>query len=211
MENKRFTFEEIFAQNERRIYFHMHRLNLKDPHQEYYQKGLIAMWEAYQKYQPDKGAFSTYFNAMINQRLRDLMREKYRTKEKETLYQDNNKALKHNGNYQQGQGTATLLVPHTEIPVEDDTFWQQVKSRLSNKQWKWVQFFIIEGMSIKEIAQQENVSQEAVKDWGKEAKKKLRNVLISYFKLKIFPKKIKLSSQTSDISNRNHKNARCIA
>jgi len=177
MENKRFTFEEIVAQNKRRIYFQMHRLNLKDPHQEYYQEGLIAIWEAYQKYQPDKGPLSTYFNYIIRHRLTDLIRKQNRTTEKDKLYQNNSEPTRHDGNYKQGQGTTTLLVQLHEIPLEDKKFWQQIKDKLSHNQWKWVRFFIIEGMSIKEISQQESVSEDAVKGWGKEAKKKLRSQL----------------------------------
>src|SRR5699024_11256212 len=43
---------------------------------EFYQKGLVAMWRAYETYQPDKGVLSTYFNYSIRHRLIDLIQKK---------------------------------------------------------------------------------------------------------------------------------------
>jgi len=48
-------FEEIFKQNEKRIYYHMHKLAIRDPFGEFYPEGLYGMWTAYQKYEPNKG------------------------------------------------------------------------------------------------------------------------------------------------------------
>lgn len=69
MKNNRFTFEELFKKNECRTNYHLHRINIHDPHQESFQEGLIAMWNAYNYYQPDQGPLSTYFNIIIRQRL----------------------------------------------------------------------------------------------------------------------------------------------
>lgn len=62
-------FEEIVAQNKRRTYYQLQRLNLRDPHQEYFQEGLCALWSAYIKYEPDKGPMATYFNYAIRHHL----------------------------------------------------------------------------------------------------------------------------------------------
>src|SRR5690625_7386091 len=37
------SFEEIVKQNERRVQYYIHKLNVRDPHQKFYQKGLVAM------------------------------------------------------------------------------------------------------------------------------------------------------------------------
>lgn len=50
MEKGKITFEDIFKQNERRIHYHIHRLNIRDSQQEFYQEGLVAMWNAYETY-----------------------------------------------------------------------------------------------------------------------------------------------------------------
>jgi len=66
-------FEEIFKQNEKRIYYHMHKLGIRDPLGDFYAEGLFAMWTAHQKYEPNKGPFATYFNYTIRNRLIDLI------------------------------------------------------------------------------------------------------------------------------------------
>ncbi|WP_077329048.1 sigma-70 family RNA polymerase sigma factor [Virgibacillus siamensis] len=73
--DNRIAFEEIFEQNKRRIHYHIHKLNINDPHDEFFQEGLIAMWNAYETYQPDKGAMATYFNYTIRNRLIDRIRK----------------------------------------------------------------------------------------------------------------------------------------
>ncbi|WP_156290976.1 sigma factor-like helix-turn-helix DNA-binding protein [Oceanobacillus salinisoli] len=60
------------------------------------------------------------------------------------------------------------------IQVLDQNSWERVFSLLTEKQRKWVYYHIIRDMSLKEIAKLENTSVEAVKDWGKQAKRKLR-------------------------------------
>ncbi|WP_156520729.1 hypothetical protein [Oceanobacillus sp. Castelsardo] len=42
-------FEEIFKQNEKRIYYHMHKLGIRNPFGDFYSEGLYAIWIAYQK------------------------------------------------------------------------------------------------------------------------------------------------------------------
>ena len=77
MENKtNLSFEEIMKQNERRVHYYIHRLKVNDTHQDFFQEGLVAMWHAYEKYQPNKGALSTYFNYTIRHRLIDLIQKK---------------------------------------------------------------------------------------------------------------------------------------
>ncbi|GAB4074311.1 hypothetical protein GCM10028778_18140 [Barrientosiimonas marina] len=57
------------------------------------------------------------------------------------------------------------------MAIADDAFWDRVKSKLTANQWKWVQYHIIEDMRLPEIARQEGVSAEAVKSWGREARR----------------------------------------
>ena len=49
------SFEEIMKQNERRVHYHIHKLQVNDPHQEFYQEGLVAIEDAYETHQPDLG------------------------------------------------------------------------------------------------------------------------------------------------------------
>ncbi|QKY70282.1 sigma factor [Lentibacillus sp. CBA3610] len=75
--DNRITFEEIFEQNKRRNNYHIHKLNIPDPHQAFFQEGLVAMWQAYESYQPDKAPMATYFNDMTRNRMIDTIRRRH--------------------------------------------------------------------------------------------------------------------------------------
>lgn len=176
MKNNLFTFEEIFKQNERRIHYHLHKLSIQDPHQEFYQEGLVAMWDAYENYQPDQGPLSTYFNFIIRHRLIDMIRKESRRIEREVLASKKEDEAFETGVYHKANDTTLPGLTVTEAIGNDVYLWQYIKKSLTEKQWKWVQYYIIEDKSLKEIAEQEKVSVEAVKSWAKEVKRKLRNV-----------------------------------
>ncbi|MDC3411833.1 sigma-70 family RNA polymerase sigma factor [Aquibacillus sp. 3ASR75-11] len=156
-------FCEVAKQNERRIHYHIHKLGIFDPHQEYYQEGLYALWNAYCTYQPEKGSFSTYLNYSIRNRLIDLLRKNIRQIEKDTLVID----------YQISNYESYAI-----DTLEDPLFWEEIKSLLTIKQWKWVYYHIILDLPIKAIAQKENTTVDAVKNWGREVRKKLGTNLI---------------------------------
>jgi len=165
-------FEDIFKQNEKRIYYHMHKLGIRDPYGDFYSEGMYAMWTAYQKYEPNKGPLATYFNYTIRNRLIDLIRKKTKDEENEENYVEKERLTTHDGNK---YGDSKMPILDTSgLDIEDANSWEHVFSLLTEKQRKWVYFYIIRDMSLKEIAEQENVSVEAVKDWGKQARKKLR-------------------------------------
>src|SRR5690625_7933156 len=74
MERYDLEFRDLLMRNKQRIYYQLHRLNINDTHQEFYQEGLVAMWNAYRTYKADKGPFATYFNYTIRYRMIDLLR-----------------------------------------------------------------------------------------------------------------------------------------
>lgn len=173
--NNSFTFEEIFKQNERRIHYHIHKLNIRDPHQDFFQEGLVALWNAYKTHEPDKGPMATYFNFTIRNRLIDKVRKDTRlTENDEKVIMKNMKELD-DGNHFSTSEAVYPLVDTSDIPVHDSYLWNQLKDNLTTNQWKWIDYYIVKDMSIKEIANLENKSEDAVKSWGRQARKKLRN------------------------------------
>ncbi|MFC4022323.1 sigma-70 family RNA polymerase sigma factor [Oceanobacillus longus] len=170
------TFEEIFKQNERRIYYQMQRLGIKDPSREFYTEGLYAMWMAYKKYQPDKGPLATYFNYTIRNRLIDLLRKKASTLEVEEKNRKEAVTQLTEGNYIRNSHTPYPLPNVPDILLEDPIQWRKLKSQLTENQWKWIYFHILGDMSVKDIAIQENTTVEAVKSWGKQVRKKLKRM-----------------------------------
>lgn len=176
MKNKQpFSFEDIFQQNERRIHYHIQRLDIRDSHKDFFQEGLIALWDAYENYEPDQGPMATYFNFTIRNRLIDKIRKEARhTNNNEKVVMEHKTQL-NGGNHFKTNETIYPLVDKTEIPIEDSYFWKNLKNNLTDNQWKWVYYYIIKDMSIKEIAELEKKSEDAIKSWGRQARKNLRN------------------------------------
>ncbi|WP_342447741.1 sigma-70 family RNA polymerase sigma factor [Lentibacillus salicampi] len=130
------------------------------------------MRNAYENYQPDQGPMATYFNYTIRNRMIDLVRKQNKEAEKTVHYAQEYRTHIDNGNYYRSNGLA-YPVRQNGGKKRDAAFWQTVREQLSDNQWKWVKCFIVEEMSVKEIAEQEGVSVEAVKSWGKQARRKL--------------------------------------
>jgi RNA polymerase sigma factor (sigma-70 family) len=155
----------------------MHKLGIHDPDGEFYSEGMYAMWQAYKKYEPDKGPLSTYFNYTIRYRLIDLLRKKIKEKEKEAdLIEKESASLTH-GNKSSTSNAPLLPATEAAFPIQDETLWETVFSNLTLNQGKWVYYAIIRDMSLKEIAEQEDVTVDAVKSWARQARKKLKKVL----------------------------------
>lgn len=169
------SFEEIFAQNKRRIHYQIHKMNISDPHQDFFQEGLCALWNAYETYNPDKGPMATYFNFAIRNRLIDKIRKETRTVEKEQTVVEAKKTQLDDGNHKKQNETPQLLPDRSGVELNDNQLWKALQKNLTEKQWKWIKLYIIEEIPLKEIARMENTTTEAVKSWGKQTRSKLRS------------------------------------
>lgn len=167
-------FELFFRQHEGRVWHQIRRLGVSaDWYDEFYAEGIVALWEAYRSYDHQRGDVGTYLNYRIRYRLIDLLRRKLREVERvEKVVEQKGEEL-HAGNFHRASGMP--LVDARGIEVGDDQFWERVRSRLSEKQWKWVKYFIIADLSVKEIMELEGVSADAVKGWGREVRRKLKD------------------------------------
>jgi RNA polymerase sigma factor (sigma-70 family) len=169
---QKFTFEEIVKQNENRIHYQLQLLGIRDMEGDFYAEALIAMWRAYKKYDPNKGPMATYFNYSIRNRMIDLIRARVREEE------NNQSVVDYYSSFHESlQSTSKPTLNITsDKDIVDEHLWHKVFSTLTDKQRKWVYYAIIKNYSLKEIAEKEGVSVEAVKSWAKEAKKKLRRL-----------------------------------
>ncbi|HLS09749.1 sigma factor-like helix-turn-helix DNA-binding protein [Lentibacillus sp.] len=75
--------------------------------------------------------------------------------------------------------TYPVVQKNSDIEACNTAFWQKVRDQLSDNQRKWVRYHIIEDMHLKEIAEQEGVTVEAVKSWGKGVRRKLRTAAVN--------------------------------
>ncbi|MUV38776.1 DNA-directed RNA polymerase [Lentibacillus sp. JNUCC-1] len=164
--NRHYSFEEIYEQNRKRIHYHLHKLNIHDPHQEFFQEGLIALWNAHQTYQPDKGPMSTYFNYTIKYRLIDHIRKHQREHQH---YSDTYQDLQDESHHMSSEP------PHRDLPASllQESAIQELKHHLTHNQWTWLHC-TIEGHSTSEIAFLHQTTIDAVNSWRRGARRKLQ-------------------------------------
>jgi len=166
-------FQTFFQTNQGRIHYQIQRLGITgDLYEDFYSEGMIALWKAYKSFEPTKGNLGTYLNFRIRYRLIDLLRKRARENEQiEQIIRD--KITEIDGGHRYGLSKFPL-VNQQGLPVSNEPFWHEVKRHLSKRQWQWVEYFIIADLTIQEIAEIESVSADAVKSWGREARRKLR-------------------------------------
>src|SRR5690625_6644044 len=99
------------------------------------------MWKAYKEYDATKGNIGTFINYRIRYRLIDYMRRKLRQDQAhDIIVEEQGKGLT-DGNVHRASQLPVLDVRGIEL--KDDSFWHKVREYLTEKQWKWVQYFII--------------------------------------------------------------------
>src|SRR5690625_2124468 len=167
-------FELFYRQHEARIHYQIHRLGISGSwYDDFYSEGIVALWDAYREFDAARGNLGTFVNYKIRFRLIDLLRKKLRRQEIIEQAIEESRVSMESGNRHRGSGRP--LVNPTGIDINDHTFWKEVRRRLTEKQWLWVKYFIIADLSVKEIMELEGVSADAVKGWGREVRRKLRN------------------------------------
>lgn len=132
---------------------------------EYFQIGLIALWDAYSIYDPEKGSFLSIAYSMVKGRILHGLR-------------DETKANLFVSPFEPGSGQIenTLLTEDTPLQHE---YLLAYCDGLTESQKNWVLLTFDAQMTISEIAVQQNVTIAAVKSWRRSTLKKLRNALIS--------------------------------
>ncbi|OZU88221.1 hypothetical protein CIL03_11240 [Virgibacillus indicus] len=167
----KFTFEEIYNQNKQRIHYHIHQLNIHDPHREFYVEGLTALWHAYKTYEPDKGPMATYFNSIIRYRLIDRIRKQSLEQTQMKRYLSDYPRVSDGSNHSYHTALKDLLLDTPELCAK-------LKSLLTENQWNWLDYAIIRDMPHKAIAEKENTTVDAVKGWAREVRRKLSSAEI---------------------------------
>jgi RNA polymerase sigma factor (sigma-70 family) len=153
------SFEQLTIQYEPMIHQIINTLHIYKNKDEFYQHGLIALWEASTRFNPAKGHFAAYaYKYIKGTLLRELSKS---AKELEQLIFPKEEFLEN------------AVDPITEYLFEDHTLLAYCHP-LTPNQRKWFLLTLQEDLSIKEIAEVEQVSLSAVKAWRKGAREKLR-------------------------------------
>lgn len=153
------SFEQLAEQYGPMIHKIIYSLHIYKNREEFYQHGLIALWEASRRFDPTKGHFSTYVYPYIRGFI--LMELSNANKEEGRIV------------YPIVEFWETVEDLYSESPLEKEILLSYCPS-LSPNQRKWVLFTVLGGLSVKEIAEREKVSISAVKSWRSGAREKLK-------------------------------------
>ncbi|AYA78068.1 RNA polymerase subunit sigma-24 [Bacillus sp. Y1] len=156
-------FNEIANQYEPMIHKIILTLGIYKNRDEFYQTGLIALWQAADRYNQERGAFSSFAYSYIKGYLQTEM----------------TKRNKHDEHFVSVDDESWALIPDLscQLPFE----WEALNGEgLTEKEKKWLVYTILQGLSVKEIAALENVSESAVKLWRTGARKRLRDAFLPH-------------------------------
>ncbi|MCM2606351.1 sigma-70 family RNA polymerase sigma factor [Rossellomorea marisflavi] len=155
-------FELVHEQYSQMIHKIIHTLRIYKNHHDYYQTGLIALWEAYMKFEPSKGTFTSFAYSYIRGRILSELKREVQVEERGV-------ALEEGATEAGGDDLDTLSVEILLSYCEN----------LTANQKKWVIAHSLHMLSISEIADMEGVSPEAVKKWRKGAKERIRQAILN--------------------------------
>ncbi|WP_051348411.1 sigma-70 family RNA polymerase sigma factor [Peribacillus kribbensis] len=153
------NFEEITERYTPMIYSIIRSLHIYKDQDEYYQIGLIALWEAEQNFTNSKGAYTSYAYSTVKGKILNYLKTQSRW-DSHLLIESNDTADR------LSDAVFDLYFPHEEI--------KESLSVLTDNQKKWAVGCLFEGRRIEDVAQYYQVSKEVIKSWRKGAIQKWR-------------------------------------
>lgn len=141
----------------------MHQLNIYKDKEEFYQIGLIALWDASKNFNEEKGSFLNFAYMYVKGR---MMTEITRNNKQTERY------------YYPKEEFWTLLedTKSVDIPLEIETLLSYCDG-LTVRERNWVIYHFYYHLKQAEIASLENVTVHAVQRWRQAALRKIRNYL----------------------------------
>ncbi|MGO4889624.1 sigma-70 family RNA polymerase sigma factor [Anaerobacillus sp. MEB173] len=155
------TFDEVAKKYQPIILKQLKVLKVYKNYDEFYQIGLIALWEAYERFDPAKGKFSTLAILYVRGKMLTML-------QKEGRYQETHCYANEDMEQQ--------LVDHCIPTLLEREIIESYIAPLSVKEKIWVTEAIINDKSTLDIATEYNVPLSTVKSWRKYALKKLRKL-----------------------------------
>ncbi|PLR80628.1 RNA polymerase subunit sigma-24 [Bacillus canaveralius] len=156
------SFEQLVEQYNPMIHKVIHSLNIYKNEEEFYQIALIGLWEAKQRFNPEKGLFLNYAYTYIKGKLLSELAKNVKNEERSV--------------YPKEEFWELIEDLSSDRPLERKLLLSYCEP-LTEKQTKWVLYTYLDGLTIKEIAEKESVSVSAVKAWRKGAKEIIKDHL----------------------------------
>jgi RNA polymerase sigma factor (sigma-70 family) len=156
------SFEQLTKQYTPMIHKIINSLHIYKNRDEFFHYGLIALWEASKRFDPNKGSFTNYAYTYVKGYILSELR-------RANLYEERSV-------YPLDEFWETIEATHKDDTLDDDTLLTYCRY-LTENQKKWVMYTVLRDLSIKEIAELEGVSMSAVKNWRAGAREKIRGYL----------------------------------
>lgn len=153
------SFEQLAKQYEPMIHKIIRALNIYKNKEDYFHIGLVGLWEASEAFNPEKGDFTNYAYTFVKGHILNEMNRNNRLEERSV--------------HPKEEYWETVEETNTHHPLEVE-FLLSYCQMLTEKETKWVIYTCVDFLSVREIADKENVSLSAVKQWRSSAKKKLK-------------------------------------
>lgn len=152
------SIEDILLQFEPMIKKQLLLLQVFKGQEEFYQIGLIGLWEAYQRFDPEKGPFPAFAQKTVRGKMLQHMKEQAGFEQRYTTVSD--------------EILEFIEDTDSERPLEREIILSYCDG-LSERQLAWVKHAIIENKKLREIAEVEGVPANHIKSWRREALKKM--------------------------------------
>jgi len=149
-------FEQLAAEHSNMIHSIIHSLHIYKNQEDFYQIGLIALWDAGKNFDAKKGKFSTYAYSFIKGRILCALKKE---KQHDDLC------------YCPSEEYWNLLQCETDL-LEKETLLSYFR-HLTDREQKWVIQRFYEGLSNREIADMEHMKLATVRSCERRALKKL--------------------------------------
>ncbi|MCM3091836.1 MULTISPECIES: sigma-70 family RNA polymerase sigma factor [unclassified Cytobacillus] len=156
------SFEQVAVQFEPMIHQIIRSLNIYQNQEDYFQIGLIRLWEAWKLFDPSRGNFLTFAYSIVKQGLIDELRKTWMQKNSAVTLSE--------------EFWSSVESVYTFQPLEKEKLLSYCSS-LTQNQTIWVLSTFLLDLSTKEIAAQQGVTVSAVKAWKKGALIKLRTTI----------------------------------
>jgi DNA-directed RNA polymerase len=156
-------FDLLVDQYEPMIWRIISSLHIYKNKEEFFQTGLIALWEAQKHFESEKGTFPAYAYSYIKGRILSELTKEHKHENRTVRPKEEFWEIIKDENAEQGLEKEFIL---------------SFCKNLTENQKKWVLYTAIDFLSVREIANIEGVSISAVKAWKKGAKEKLQGMMV---------------------------------
>lgn len=155
-------FEDLLMQYEPMISASIRNLNIFRDHEQYKQAGRIALWQAWQRFDEEKGNFTPFaFKSIRGAMLDEMKKENY--------------LVEHNLHAE--EELLEIVDERSIFVTQCSTDLQEALSTLSTVEQQLLHALFIEGITLAECAAQANISIPGIKKRRERALLKLRDIL----------------------------------